>query len=319
MPTPNESILVSIQCLVFNHEPFLRRCLDGFVMQKTDFCYEAIVHDDASSDNSANIIREYAEKYPEIIKPIFETENQFSKHDGSLGRIIQKEFRGKYIALCEGDDFWTDPLKLQKQVDYLESHPDCTLCFGNALEHWEDGSQTDHVFAALETRDYSGVENCWKWIIPTATIVYRKEIIQTDLYNKVKTNRKFPVGDLPLILTCATYGKMHAYSDIYATYRKHIQGFTMNYDSSLHMKMGLMWNEIPLIFGKSYQEVSVYKAIQHFRKGIGAAKIERNNKRLIQFVFYILLMYIIHPVNSGKRFVKVIQQRRQNQFQSKGL
>lgn len=123
-----DKIKVSIRCFAYNHERFIRQCLDGFVMQKTDFRFEAIVHDDASTDNTAAIIREYAEKYPDIIKPIYETENQYSKHDGSLTRIMNAHTRGKYVAMCEGDDYWTDPYKLQKQVDFLESHPDYVMC-----------------------------------------------------------------------------------------------------------------------------------------------------------------------------------------------
>ncbi len=123
-----DEIQVTIRCFTFNHERFIRQCLEGFVMQKADFRFEAIVHDDASTDNTAAIIREYAEKYPDIIKPIYETENQYSKHDGSLTRIMNAHTRGKYIAMCEGDDYWTDPYKLQKQVDFLESHPDYVMC-----------------------------------------------------------------------------------------------------------------------------------------------------------------------------------------------
>lgn len=124
----NESIIVSIKCTAYNHEKYIRETLEGFIMQKTNFRFEAIVHDDASTDNTADIIREYAEKYPDIIKPIYETENQYSKKDGSLLRIMNEASRGKYFALCEGDDYWTDPYKLQKQVDFLESHPDYVLC-----------------------------------------------------------------------------------------------------------------------------------------------------------------------------------------------
>lgn len=90
----------------------------GFCDAKTNFKFEAIVHDDASTDGSAAIIREYAEKYPDIIKPIYETENQYSKHDSSLSRIINAHMHGRYIAFCEGDDYWIDPYKLQKQVDF---------------------------------------------------------------------------------------------------------------------------------------------------------------------------------------------------------
>ena len=125
----NDEILVSIRCLVYNHEPYLRQCLDGFVMQKTNFRFEAIVHDDVSTDGSAAIIREYAEKYPDIIKPIYETENQYSKRDGSLFNIMNAACRGKYIAMCEGDDYWIDPLKLQKQVDFLEVRPDYGMIY----------------------------------------------------------------------------------------------------------------------------------------------------------------------------------------------
>ena len=114
-----QPLMVSIRCAVYNHEPYIRKCLEGFVMQKTNFRFEAIVHDDASTDGSAAIIKEFAEKYPDIIKPILETENQYSKQDGSLGRIMDESCHGKYIAFCEGDDYWTDPLKLQKQIDFL--------------------------------------------------------------------------------------------------------------------------------------------------------------------------------------------------------
>ena len=130
-------ILVSIRCTVFNHGKFLRHCLDGIVMQKTNFRFVAFVHDDASTDNSADIIREYADRYPDIILPLFESENLYSKKDG---RFIQLTYssqylQGKYIAICEGDDYWTDPLKLQKQVDYMEEHPECAMCFHNAIIH----------------------------------------------------------------------------------------------------------------------------------------------------------------------------------------
>ena len=139
--------LVSIQCLVYNHEPYLRQCLDSFVMQKTNFKFEAIVHDDVSTDGSAAIIREYAEKYPDIIKPIFETENQFSKRDGSIQRIMTLACRGKYIAFCEGDDYWTDPMKLQKQVDFMEANPEYSFCCHRFKRFFQDTNKWDDDYA----------------------------------------------------------------------------------------------------------------------------------------------------------------------------
>ena len=112
-----ERPLVSIHCLTFNQAPYIRQCLDGFVMQKTNFPFEAIVHDDASTDGTAEIIQEYAEKYPNIIKPILEKENQYTKIGFSgIEKLMAEKEQGKYIAICEGDDYWTDPQKLQNQI-----------------------------------------------------------------------------------------------------------------------------------------------------------------------------------------------------------
>lgn len=126
-----EKPLVAIHCMVYNHAPFLRECFEGFVMQQTTFPFVAIVHDDASTDDSADIIREYETKYPHIFKPIYQTVNQHSIPGVSVVQTINKaiqETGAKYIAMCEGDDYWTDPLKLQKQVDFLEANPEYSFC-----------------------------------------------------------------------------------------------------------------------------------------------------------------------------------------------
>ena len=146
MNTSKEELMVTIRCLVYNHEPYIRQCLEGFVMQKTNFRFEAIVHDDASTDGTAAIIKEYAEKYPDIIKPIFETENQYSKRDGSIKRIMNAHTHGKYIAYCEGDDYWTDPYKLQKQVDFLETHPEYGLCHTAFKDSLSNKIQLNTIF-----------------------------------------------------------------------------------------------------------------------------------------------------------------------------
>ena len=123
-----QEIKVSVYCLAYNHEQYIRDALEGFVNQITDFSYEVIVHDDASTDNTAAIIREYAEKHPNIIKPIFQNENQHSKGVKIIKTYISPILQGKYIAICEGDDYWTDCNKLQMQVDILEEHPEYAAC-----------------------------------------------------------------------------------------------------------------------------------------------------------------------------------------------
>ncbi|SJN28694.1 glycosyltransferase family A protein [Sphingobacterium sp. JB170] len=123
-----EKPLLSVVCTAFNHEPYIRDCLEGFVTQRTNFEFEVVINDDASHDNTAVIIREYEQKYPNIIKPVYQNENQYSKKVGLWRTILFPRAKGKYIALCEGDDCWTDPLKLQKQVDFLEANPQFSFC-----------------------------------------------------------------------------------------------------------------------------------------------------------------------------------------------
>ena len=123
-----DNVKVTVRTTVYNHEPYIRKCLESLVNQITDFEYEVIVHDDASTDNSVSIIREFEEKYPNIIKPIYQKENQYSK-----GIVIDRTFispccKGKYYAYCEGDDCWIDENKLQMQYDYMESNAECYMC-----------------------------------------------------------------------------------------------------------------------------------------------------------------------------------------------
>ena len=121
-------IEVSVCCIAYNHEKYIRDALEGFVNQKTNFRYEVLVHDDASTDKTAKIIEEYEEKYPDIIKAIYQKENQFSQGINIWETYIYPNVRGRYIALCEGDDCWIDENKLQRQYDALENHPECDMC-----------------------------------------------------------------------------------------------------------------------------------------------------------------------------------------------
>lgn len=171
-------IMVSIRCSTYNHERYIRDALEGFVMQKTNFRFEAIVHDDVSTDGTAAIIREYAEKYPNIIKPIYETVNQYSKHDGSLNRIMNAHMHGKYIAVCEGDDYWTDPYKLQKQVDFLENNPEFTMVWHDAYVETNGKiiKQLNRYDKDCESPISDIIFNGGLFI-PTASILVKKDMI----------------------------------------------------------------------------------------------------------------------------------------------
>ena len=152
----NDKIKVSVYCLAYNHEKYIRSALEGFVNQKTAFRYEVIIHDDCSQDGTADIIRKYAEEYPDIIKPIFETENQYSK-GVSIRDIFLEHANGKYVAFCEGDDYWIDPLKLQKQYDALEEHPECSMSTHTVKCVNEDGSPSGRAFPEYKKQIHPGV------------------------------------------------------------------------------------------------------------------------------------------------------------------
>lgn len=126
---PGNALLVSIDCCTYNQEKYITQAIESFLMQKTSFPFEIIIHDDASTDNTANIIREYETQYPLIIKPIYQTENQYTRKNFNTWRDVTFPLaQGKYIAICEGDDYWTDPMKLQKQVDLIEKYPNASMC-----------------------------------------------------------------------------------------------------------------------------------------------------------------------------------------------
>ncbi len=222
----SQDITLSIRCTAYNHSAFIRKCLDGFVMQKTNFKFEAIVHDDASTDDTADIIREYAEKYPDIIKPILQTENQYSKGIYNLESILYEKVRGKYIAICEGDDYWTDPYKLQKQVDFLEANPEYSMCFHNAELLYEDDITTPFTEGVVESRDYETDELLKSWFVPTASIVAKREIMELFRY---KEPQRIMYEDLVYVLISAKIGKVRGFQDTMSVYR--IQG-----DSIIHSK-----------------------------------------------------------------------------------
>ena len=123
---------VSINMLAYNHEKWIAKAIEGVVNQKTKYKFKLYIHDDFSSDHTTEIIKEYVDKYPNIIVPFYETENQYQKGVEITKTIMLPKMNGKYIAMCEGDDFWIDQYKLEKQINYMESNLSCSMCFHNA-------------------------------------------------------------------------------------------------------------------------------------------------------------------------------------------
>ena len=225
-------VKVSVCVLSYNHEKYLRDCLEGIVMQRTTFPIEAWVHDDASTDSSQEIIKEYQQRYPEIIKPILQTENQYSKKRGSiLQMFLYPQCTGKYIAICEGDDYWTDPYKLQKQFDYLETNIEFSMCFHQA-KVLSDDKEDVKLYKHLEEREYRACEIYKDWIIPTCSILFRANAIPVE-----KIPASIVYGDIYLFLLLAEMGRIYNLNFEGAVYRRNSGGVSQKEDVELYIRL----------------------------------------------------------------------------------
>jgi len=215
----NAEPLVTIRCTTFKQQQYIAQCIEGFLIQETSFPFEIAIHEDASPDGTANVIRQYAEKYPKIIKTLFETENQYSKNDGSFTRIVNTMLTSKYVAMCEGDDYWTAPDKLQQQIDYLETHPECTMVVHRCETVNDRTGLSENQFPEFhEERDIPIEEIILGGggLFGTNTMVYRRELLECT---KEKYWDVSPVGDFPLILSAAAKGTVHYIPNTMAVYR----------------------------------------------------------------------------------------------------
>ena len=217
-------LTVSILCLTYNHEKFIKQALDSFLQQKTDFNFEILINDDASTDGTRAILEAYQKKHPKIIKPVFHDNNQFSRGKRSFFlRYLIPKAKGKYIATCEGDDYWTDPLKLQKQVDFLESHQDYTICFHKINVVYEDGRKSYEYPDVKDASWYTTEELLKVNYIHTSSVMYRKL-----KYDNVVLD--VSPADWYLHLYHASKGKAKIIKECMSTYRKHEAGIWWDYD-----------------------------------------------------------------------------------------
>ncbi|MBU1668277.1 glycosyltransferase [bacterium] len=216
--------LVSICCISFNHEAFLEKALDSFLIQETNFPFEILVHDDASTDRSADIIREYEAKYPNLIKPIYQTENQYSQNIEPMSAYNYSRAKGKYIAVCEGDDYWTGTDKLQLQADFLEANDDYSICYHNSTVVDENDTLISTMKHPCPT-DYSKDEMLLgEMFILTNTILF-KTFTPDELEDFRNQFREAFNGDMALMHHLGFLGKCKYMENIdYAAYRVHSGG-----------------------------------------------------------------------------------------------
>lgn len=229
MSNDKSNILVSIVCITYNHEPYLRQALEGFLMQETDFPVEIILAEDCSTDGTRSICEEYAEKYPDTINYIWSGNNVGAVENEA--RAIRAA-KGKYIALCEGDDYWTDPLKLQKQVDFMEAHPGYSVTFHRYKIHYEDTDtwENDNAEKLFMGSDIEGLDITMEqslnvWLTQYLTAVFRRDCYDFTWADKYQWYR-----DSHMFYHLMTCGKAYLFAFEGGVYRKTGNGIYTNMD-----------------------------------------------------------------------------------------
>lgn len=221
-----EDVKVSICCITYNQEQYIEDAIKSFLMQKTNFKFEIIIRDDASTDNTAKIIKKYEKKYPDIIKPIYEKTNGTLKGIKRPFNVTFESAVGKYIALCEGDDYWCDIYKLQKQYDYMEQNKECSLYVHNANKL---NMKNNKLSVYKNKRDFYFLKDykeniydaghmmliglCGKFV--TASMFFRKK----DVLNCPQFYFDAPCGDMPLKMITTNKGYMYYDNQIMSVYR----------------------------------------------------------------------------------------------------
>lgn len=217
-----ENIRVSICCITYNHEAYIAQAIDSFLMQKTNFKFEILIHDDASTDRTADIIREYENKYPDVIKPIYQTENQYIKGISAFRTYLYPKAQGEYIAWCEGDDFWTDENKLQRQVDFLDQNTQYIACVHKYITVNEKCEETNEkTFGYYESEGKYTLKDFEKNELPSQLATYvarnifcKDSVRYPDSFDSVKIQ-----GDVKYSLYLLAHGDIYRLPNVSSAYR----------------------------------------------------------------------------------------------------
>lgn len=272
-------------------------------MQQCDFEYEILIHDDASTDGTDNIIREYQIKFPGIIKPVYQTENQYSKGaEGIMAWFNSQQTKGKYIALCEGDDYWTDPLKLQKQVDLLEAHNNINVCFHSVAyvdAHGQSLPCTKYTFDKEKSQFLSFETILENWGINTCSVLFRNP------YEKLPSSvLKHIIGDQPLVYFLNLGKNFYYFSDIMACYRVIDSGITGTFLKN-ELKSDIEFpflDEINELSKEKYSQIIQRRKTRTIIRDLQFLKNTRNATFFNRLQFYLKNFFYLF---TGKNGIKV--------------
>lgn len=210
--------------MTYNHARFISKALDSVLMQKTNFLFEILISEDYSTDGTREIVQSYYEQYPDLISLILSEKNVHSNAVVSRGIHAAQ---GNYIALLDGDDYWLSPDKLQKQVDFLDTHLDCSMCFHNAQAFNEDNNLEAWNWTSSDQKEFSTLEDLWRGnFIATCSTMFRNHLMEKipDWYHSF-----FPITDWPLYILIAEHGKIGYLNEVMGAYRLHAGGLYSPY------------------------------------------------------------------------------------------
>lgn len=296
----DEKPLVSICCISYNHEKFISQCLDGFIIQKVDFPFEIVISDDCSTDNTKKIIDTYVSKYPAIFKDVSPSKNLGSTKN--FYHVLEKA-SGKYIAYCEGDDYWIDENKLQMQVDFLENNPEYGMCYTKTKQYLQNTQKfTKKTFGS----EFAGFDDLLKNgnRIPTLTSVYRKDLLDKYQQEIQPSNKGWLMGDYPMWLWFSHECKVKFFDEVTAVYRVLENSASHSVDVAKQFRFEKSNREIRQFYANKYNvnvefeddafiKFYIYVNILKMKYDSSIAKLMRieyrktKNKNIKMFVYYV--------------------------------
>lgn len=299
--------LVSARVITYNHEKFIRECLEGIFMQETNFPFEVVIGEDCSTDDTRLICEEFKAKYPERVNLLAYNKNIGAQENA---RRAREACRGKYIAFCEGDDYWTDPLKLQKQADFLEGNSAYAMCFHNCFVKLEHEPNKEFELFHEYSKDSYGITDLFgKWLVPTASVMFRNNLI-SDYPDWLSTAI---VGDTPFFILLASFGKIKLLPGIMGVYRRHSGGATnLLHGYNYWEKMIELYSNIDRHFDFRYKK-EIYPVLEWFHYKLTQVAVENrdyekyrhyakrcfslNKKLIFQYTYFGMYIVSITPIN----------------------
>lgn len=265
--------LLSVCLITYNHAKYIKDALDGVLMQKVSFPWEIIISDDCSTDGTQEILMEYKSKYPLLISLKLQNKN-VGPAKTWIDLITAPT--SKYIAYSDGDDFWTDPLKLQKQVDFMESNPDYSLCFHNVQIKHEGVKVKDYLFCDPSEKETHDIKDAIsRHGIPTVSMLFRKELlVLPDWFIHVYN------GDYALHLIMAYKGKIKYFNDVMAVYRRNQGGLNAKgKNSEIWLKLYDL-----LCYFDNYSDFQYHALIQQRKKELRNQIIQSISSERSRFI-----------------------------------